>query len=340
MLLVIKQSVASNPVLKSIICAAFFLALPFALLFVYLSLPGYYTIGHDYVKYAIKDQLTLLFSISKGSFPLFILGYHGGQSSAAQLPTSEIFHPLIWLAYIIPGYWDGYALFINTCLRLLSLGVAQLVLYRLFCRLNSPIYWAFICSFIAVYNLRMLDCFRFGGSLESYTGLLFTCASISYIWLEPCKRKHLLWLVVSGYWLLNSGHPQMMYYGFIGIGIFAVFLPAICIAMLGTLRPSLKIILRYYMKCCACLLLVSLLCAPMLVPYYVEYILNNSERVNQDYNWSLAWSDSVMGQFSSFFFPFKGSIYGNFGGSALMLIAFFIPLFNFSSSGIMFPIRL
>ena len=150
---------------------AFILLLPFLIFFWQVPFIGNQTLGNDYLP-VCQTQLELQYSLKHGTFPLFIPGLAGGQPSAA-LTLAQMFHPISYLSSILPGYWDGHALQWNTFWRLISLGLVHLGLFFLLCRLRLSPILSFIISFITVYNLRMLDLFRYGDSHENYTGLLF-----------------------------------------------------------------------------------------------------------------------------------------------------------------------
>jgi len=106
----------------------FILLLPYIILYWFVPFLSNLSIGNDYQDYGIKEQMELLFSIKTGSFPLFAPGYAMGQSSIA-LTWSQIFHPIAYLSYIMPGYWSGKALHWHTFYKILSLGLTHLVLF-------------------------------------------------------------------------------------------------------------------------------------------------------------------------------------------------------------------
>ena len=201
-----------------------FIILPFVVLFWLCPFVSPWTLGNDYAMFPIQHQLELMFSIKTGSFPLFVPGFLGGHSSSA-LTLSQIYHPISHLASILPGYWNGKALEWNTFLRLLSLGLAQLSLFAFLRSLKVGIPSAFVLSIITVYNLRMLDLFRYGAALESWTGLIFLLSTIGHHYLRPTPFKSRFLIVCSTYWLVCSGHPQMMYYALCGAAIFVLVLP-------------------------------------------------------------------------------------------------------------------
>ena len=206
--------------------------MPFVLLFWLCPFVSPWTLGNDYAMFPIQHQLELMFSIKTGSFPLFVPGFSGGQSSSA-LTLSQIYHPISHIASILPDYWNGKALEWNTFLRLLSLGLAQLSLFVFLRCLKVGTAAAFVLSFITVYNLRMLDLFRYGASLESWTGFIFLVSTIGYHYLSPTPLKSPFLIICSTYWLVCSGHPQMMYYSLCGAALFTVLLTIFCCRTTG-----------------------------------------------------------------------------------------------------------
>ena len=154
------------------------MVLPFLVFYWQVPFLADRTIGNDYVAFPIYQQMELQYSLKHGSFPLYVPGYAGGQSSAA-LTLGQIYHPISHLASVLPGYWGGNALQWNTLLRLLLLGLTHLGLFILLVRLRLTPILSFIISFITVYNMRMLDLFHYGASLENYTGYLFDPYSIN-----------------------------------------------------------------------------------------------------------------------------------------------------------------
>ena len=194
------------------------------------------SIGNDYQSYGIQNQMELLFSIKTGSFPLYSPGYALGHSSIA-LTWSQIFHPISYLGSIMPGYWEGKALHWHTFFKMLSLGITQLVLFIFLRRLKLNMVFSFLLSFITVYNLRMLDMIRFGPALEAYTAHLILCASIGWYFINPSKILGPLGIIFATYMVVVSGHPQMMYYGLLGSGLFLLAIPF----FISELLPDKKI---------------------------------------------------------------------------------------------------
>lgn len=301
------------------------LTLPFVLFLWMLPFLSDWTLGNDYAIWPIQHQMELLFSLKMGSFPLYVPGFAGGQSAGA-LTLGQFFHPLSHLASILPGYWEGKALEWNTFLRLLSLGAAQLALFTFLLGLRLDKITAFVVSLIAVYNLRMLDLFRYGASLESWTGYLFLCSAIGFFYLTKRKWYPYLFIIGATYWLVCSGHPQMMYYGLIGAAIFTLLAPYIIAEILSQESPRTREVLHFWLRTGYCVLIGILLSSVYILPFYFDFVASNASRIAQDYSWADAFRDPFIGTMNNFFFPLRADVHGVFGGSSLILIPALIPV--------------
>ena len=189
--------------------AALLVILPFGVFFWLTPFLGKLTLGNDYPVYSIWWQLELQYSLHHGTFPLYAPGFAGGQSASA-LTLGQLFHPLPHIAAQLPGYWQGNALEWSTFLRLIMLGMAQAGLFFLLRRASLSRLAAFILSFSAVYNLRMLDMFRYGASLENYTGFLYLVTAMGWYWFRPAGVAGPAFMILATYLLVCGGHPQMM----------------------------------------------------------------------------------------------------------------------------------
>jgi hypothetical protein len=303
----------------------FILLLPYIILYWFVPFLSNLSIGNDYQDYGIKEQMELLFSIKTGSFPLFAPGYAMGQSSIA-LTWSQIFHPIAYLSYIMPGYWSGKALHWHTFYKILSLGLTHLVLFVFLKRLKLNDVFAFLVSFITVYNLRMLDMIRFGPALEAYTAHLFLCAAIGWFFLYPRKLLGPLGIIVSTYMLIVSGHPQMMYYGLLGSGLFMLVIPFFISTAVFETKPEGKLILNFYGKSTLLLAIGILSASNYVLPFYFDFYISNAVRVGSSYKWGSSGTQSLFGVFSNFFIPFLSDVHGAFGGSSIILLAAIIPV--------------
>ncbi|MFA5261108.1 MAG: hypothetical protein WC450_07780, partial [Candidatus Omnitrophota bacterium] len=186
---------SNHPAIKTRFLYLAILFLPFFMFYWIAPWASKQTIGNDYCFFPIQNQLYMLFSLKTGSFPLFIPGFFIGHSFAA-LTLGQIFHPFTHIAALLPGYWQGQALEWNTCLRLLSLGLSQCLLFAFLTRLNLRTAMAFLISFITVYNLRMLDLFRYGASLEAFTAHLMLISTLGLWYLQPRGQKRYPFLII------------------------------------------------------------------------------------------------------------------------------------------------
>jgi hypothetical protein len=311
------QAIKSNPWIATYLTI---LLLPFFTLYWLVPIFSNLTIGNDYSGYSLNQQLELMFSIKHSTFPLFVPGFEGGHSSAA-LTLGQIWHPIARLAEVSPGYWNGHALDWGTFYRLTSLGVAHLLLFRLLRLLKIPIIIAFLLSFITVYNFRMLDQFRYGAGLEAYTGCVFLIVASGYRYLKGTGTAGIAWIVMATYWLITSGHPQFMYLCLITALLFAILFPFVVSALHDRHVLSVNSYLRYLSSTGAGVLIGIGLSSCYWMPFLVEVLGANSQRVGQTYQWSLAYSESFLGLLNSIFFPLASDVHSNFGGSSLILLS-------------------
>lgn len=301
------------------------LLLPFAVLYWLNPLTSDQTIGNDYVTFAIDHQLALQYSIERGSFPLYAPGFAGGGHSSAALTLGQLHHPIAHIAARLPGYWEGNALQANTVLRLISIGLTHLVLLILLLKLRLPIPAAFAISFITVYNLRMLDMFRYGASLENYLAFLLLSAALSFDYLKPTRIRGPAFLVVATYLLVCGGHPQIMYLGLLGAVGVALVLPFALSAVLQEATPPRARLKSFYLRAAAFVGVGITMSSAYILPFYFEFIRGNAARVDRNYSWSLGYSDSWGGVFNSFFRPLHADVHGAFGSSAIILLVLLIP---------------
>ena len=268
-----------------------------------------------------------MFSLKSGSFPLYVPGFVGGQSASA-LTLGQIYHPISHIAALMPGYWNGKALEWNTLLRLLSIGFTHLIIFLLLMDLGTGVLFAFILSFVTVYNLRMLDLFRYGASLESWTGHLLLCGVIGLFCIRKNKRMGALWIPVSTYWLVSSGHPQMMYYGLFGAILFTIFIPYIVKALIPGRYLNKEETIKFYLFVLFFGLIGILLSSAYTLPFYYEFLATNAGRVAQEYAWSNFFNDTFIGTVNNFFYPLRSNVQGAFGGSPLYLVAILVPILH------------
>ncbi len=303
------------------------LLLPFAVFYWTNPLVSGQSIGNDYQNYSIDQQMALQYSIERGSFPLYAPGFAGGGHSTAALTLGQLYHPLSHFASILPGYWDGNAIKVNTMIRLGSVGICHLILLILLLRFRLKVPTAFIISFITVYNLRTLDMFRYGASLENYLAFLMLCAFLAFYYLKPSRVLGPLSLIFSTYLLVCGGHPQIMYLGLLGTGLITVLIPFAIAAIFSDEKIDKSRVRSFYLRAGCFIACGIALSAAYILPFYFEFICQNAARVDRTYSFSLAYSDSWGGALNSFFRPLHSDVHGAFGGSAIIVLILLIPIF-------------
>lgn len=309
----------------SLAFAAGVLALPFGILYWLVPWWSELTIGNDYISTPIYQQLEIQYHLARGTFPLFVPGLLEGHSSAA-LTLAQTYHPLPHIASMMPGYWSHGPLKWNTIFRLIELGIAHLCLLIFLRRLQLSTAFAFVLSLMAVYNARMLDLFRYGPSLENYTGYLLLCSALGLFLLKETRVAGPLLVVGATYLLTVGGHPQMTYLGFLGVGLFLTVLPWAIAAIDPTVELSRSRVISFYLRAVGAILVGLLLASSYLFPFYSEFLQENAARVAQTYEWSIGYADSWGGIVRNFVNPLGSDVHSAFGGTSLLSLVLFFPI--------------
>lgn len=283
------------------------------------------TIGNDYQVFPIQQQVELQYGLEKGEVPLYVPGFAEGHSASA-LTLGQMYHPVRWLAAKLPGYWNGQALTANTIVKLLGIGLVHIFVFLFFRRLSLRRDLSFIFSFITVYNMRMLDMFRYGASLENYLAYVLVCVMLGFFYIYENMSVGALTIALSTFLLCVGGHPQIMYLGLLGVGFCYAVLPFVISAICPTYQLHKKRLLRFYGFSALWILAGLGLSAMYIFPFYQEFVRANASRMGQDYAWSLAFFDTWGGSLGSFFRPLNAAVTGAFGGSALLVVGFIFPI--------------
>ncbi len=302
------------------------LLLPFIVFCWMVPFVGGHSLGNDYQNYWINMQLHLRFSLEHGTFPLYAPGFNAGWTSSA-LTLGQMYHPISWVAASVPGYWQGHALEIGTFLRLISLGICNVVVYLFLRRLRLGAALAFVISFITVYNLRMLDMFRYGASLENYIAFLMLCVTIGWCYLNNRPKLSFVLIVVCTYLLITGGHPQIAYIGLIGAVFFGLVAPYYLAEVLPEQKkPQRRLVLRYYFFIAFGIFTGLMLASWYSFPFYFEYIRQSGRGSGWSFAWSCGHQDTLFGGLQNFFNPYQSDVHGAFGGSSLIIPAVISPL--------------
>ncbi|MFC1498666.1 hypothetical protein ACFLS1_09400 [Verrucomicrobiota bacterium] len=297
---------------------------PFLMFYWMLPFFSKLTLGFDYCIFGIHRQMELMFSVKTGSFPLYVPGCAGGLPSCA-LTLSQMCHPVSYLAAVMPGYWAGKALEWNTFFRLLSLGITHLALFGFLRKLRLSHLICFLLSLITIYNLRMLDLFHYGGSLESWTGYILLCTAIGYYCIEPKRIIHALFIIGATYWLITSDHAQMVYYGLMGAGVFALTAPYFTGLILGRKCNAAGNVFEFWVRTGLCFGIGVALAWVYILPMYLDYLVISPGRTGLSYAWADGYADTFVGTLNNFLQPLRSNAAEAFGGSSLFLVAALVP---------------
>ena len=304
---------------------ALFASCPFVVLYWMVPFATHWTIGNDY-PWAHLQQIETQFALRSGTFPLYFPGVDIGVPGGG-LTLGQLFHPVAYLAVLLPGYWDGHALSWATLVRFFTLALSQLFVYRVWRALWFPPGQAFLLSFLAVYNFRMLDSFRYNASLEAYTGLLFLFSSLVFYLLKPGRAVLPLAIVGSTYWILCCGVPQWSYFALGANILILAFLPFFLPLLRSDLRQYRPMFLRRAVSALAYIATGVALSAIYVVPFYFDFVLDNPMRHHASYSWTTGFSDTVWGGISAWFDSYQSDVHGAFGGTSLFLVGLLAALF-------------
>lgn len=307
------------------------LLMPFLLLYWLVPLVSDLAVGADYGHFPIEAQMEINQSIEHGTFPLYAPGFAGGQSAAA-MTLGQAFHPITHIARLVPGYWEGHALTINTVIRLLSIGLVNLLLFFTLRKLGLSGVLSLLLSTFTVFNLRLLDHFRYGASLENHTGFLALGCFVLLVVLRPRSMLASAGVIGSSYLLMVGGHPQITYLGYLSAGMLALFAPFFLVSLpvkSYTLPPQAELF-KVWAWLFLLVTLGALCAAPYVIPFYFEFLSSASLRTENPYQWSLAYQDSVGGILRGFYAPLRSDVMSAFGGSILNLwLLIVVPIIAF-----------
>ncbi len=284
--------------------------------------------SRDFARYYVWQQMENIISVKFGSFPLYIPAVSGSDFACVTAGLGQLYLPLPYIVSLLPGYWTGYAADWLLLVNLPSITLAHLALYVLLKRLRFTPWLAFALTMVTVYSPRILMCVGYGTGSAAWAGHIFTSAILGLYCLNPIGIKKPLLIIGGTYWLINSGHPEEVYYCMIGTWIFALFLPYVVETSLEDRRLPLKNKIRFWSLWTACCVLAFLLSSAYLVPLYFEAI-RHMDFANMSYQQSATSLDSVAGLIYNFFLPTRTGLYGCFGGTSMYLMILLIPLLKF-----------
>ncbi|UCC39947.1 MAG: YfhO family protein, partial [Candidatus Aminicenantes bacterium] len=172
----------------------------------------------------------------------------------------------------------------------------------------------------------MLDIFRYGASLENYTGHLFLCMAFAFYYLKPTRFIGPVSIIASTYLLVSGGHPQMMYLGLLGSAIVLVVIPFILRKISEDVTVNHRHLVNYFKTSILCVICGIFLSSLYILPFYFEFLAANAHRAGQSFQFALEYSSTITGMLGSFFAPLNSEINGYFGSSSIIILIIFIPL--------------
>ena len=285
------------------------------------------TLGNDY-PYLLGDRKEIAFGLRSGTFPMFIPLYPGGTSFSAK-PLGALFHPSTPLLAFLPWYWESSGELVITFFRLATIGFCHFVLFEMFSALGFSPWFALLLGALPVYNERMLDSFRYGASLENYTGFLLLAATFVFLLIAKIKRQN-QWPafvagVLSGYWLITGGHPQWMFFELIVLFVLAWILPY-WVRLFIPYASETQIPRRFWMQASGLFLAILCVSSPFLLSFYFDFFTENVGRAHQAYGWTVDFQHPIADFLMNFIVPWLAEVHTGFGGSPLFLLAALSPL--------------
>lgn len=292
---------------------AFFLLLPFVILWRFAPLVTNKTIGNDYTLFTFESQLEFVWSWRHGLVPLFMPNFAGG-ASASTMTLGQPWHPMTWLCGLTPGFGSGHPVTIGTIYRFLELGLTTRFVYRESRLAGLAVVPSLALSIAVVFNGRMLDSFRYGASLETYCGMLLACTAFAAARREGWTFRRIVWGAATIYLTLVGGHPQWALFGVMGACLFAAGL---------LVRPSPDEPRasrgRFFGGVVLSGIVGGALSAGYALPFRLEFMAENSGRVDQTYAFTTGYSDTVRGTLANFSRPLESDVHGAFGGTIWQL---------------------
>ena len=193
-------------------------------------------------------------------------------------------------------------------------------------RHELPLWLGWLLATLTLYNLRMLDLFRFAATMEAWTGTFLLAGAAGWYWLDRRSRAAPLAVVLATWWLLCSGHPQFAYFGALAAALFVLALPMLGAAGLGTPRDPWPSPLRFYLRSAGWGALGVGLSASLLIPFGLDFMAANTARIGREYDWACAYQDTLAGDLANLFLPLHADVHGAFGGSSLLLVLLLLPI--------------
>jgi hypothetical protein len=304
----ISTSLIHSQIRQHLAAALLLAVLPFVV-YAPLWMPyGRITLGMDYPDFQPGQQLLFLQHLRDGFFPLWAPGDAGGIPFAAYFIAQQ-YSPLTWMLAAFDATYQGLQLDLLTLQRLTLLGMSAFFTYLVVRRLGLGWLPGLAAGAIGVFNMRMLDCFRYGSALDAAVWLPVLVYLADRIADRPSLRLIVLYALAQ-HMLIVSGHTQNAFYaaGF----TFAWFL-----LRTWLLRPAPTERLRRWLPArIGCMvagqILGLALTAALLIPMVAEMMPLWTKRTLGGaayyYEVHMTWPDLL----ANLFFPWLADIHSGF----------------------------
>jgi len=296
---------------RRLLFLAAFLIPPFALLGWILF--GSKTLGNDYTIMSIPS-LIYRYYLSIGIEPTWYPHIEGGQSFGFIFYAQPYYFPA-WLLSHMLGYQSGHALDWFTVKSLVLLATAQLVMAWAI-RKSTGSRWtsSFIVSFLAIYNLRTLDAFRYMIYLD--TVVYYICLMcISVVYLVEGDIRLLLGLALASVLMFSSGYWPVYIFG--SVGFVAIF----ALSRRYLLQKSKGHFYLRWAQLSAAIVLGAGLAAPSWLMNIEGALVNYQRMAAADFYWADFAHMTVWSFLGNLFRPWDAEVHSAFGANSVFSVA-------------------
>ncbi len=256
-----------------------------------------------------------------GPFPLWSPLMHGGMPMTFELALTGGLSPVYWLVYSkFPAAYGGDSITLFLHFKLFVLGVGGVSAFIFFKKLSASSWGAFLAALTFMFNMRMLDNFRYSSPLDILCWL-----PLLFLALEKTMKSPNLWYGVfyslSLGIMLLSGHLQHGIFNFLILSVY-FFSRIFWISRPGSAKKTGFLIFKVFTFS----LLGMAIAAPLLLPLCMDAIGQLGQRASQAKAWTDSYGMSFPTLLANFGFPLFGDVHSSFYSSMastiLLLLAF------------------
>jgi len=141
------------------------------------------SIGNDYLIFSPGAEIDMMWSCGKGP-SLSTCPATPAVTRPGRWAMGQLYHPVPWLSSLMPATGAG-----TRCSGTRSFDCSRSAPRTSACSGSAAASASTRCPPSCsrsrlVYNLRMLDSFRYGASIDSYIGMLFVAAAGGFVYLD------------------------------------------------------------------------------------------------------------------------------------------------------------